>query len=168
MDEIARRAGFSKPTLYTQFSGKLDLYLAVLQVHLDALVSGLRSALGSTTDNQQRVRAAVASYFDFIDHDTEGYRLIFESDITSEPAVEWRIGIAVDACVTAISDVLAQNSGLDPQHARALAVSVVGASQHGARDWLDFGRRLPKAVAVQVTADLCWGGLSSVPRRGRG
>ncbi|WP_458691026.1 TetR/AcrR family transcriptional regulator [Nocardia tengchongensis] len=165
MEEIARHAGFSKPTLYKQFSSKLELYLAVLQTHLDALVAGVRAALRSTTDNRQRVRAAVGSYFDFIDRDTQGYRLIFESDITSEPAVQWHTGRAVDACVTAVSEIIARDSGVDRQHARALAVGLVGASQHGARHWLDSGRSLSKAAAVQITADLCWGGLSSVPQR---
>src|ERR1700710_2805864 len=45
MDEIADRAGVSKPVLYQHFSSKLELYLAVLQRHVDNLVSGVRQAL---------------------------------------------------------------------------------------------------------------------------
>ena len=59
MDEIADRAGVSKPVLYQHFSSKLELYLAVLQRHVDNLVSGVRQALRTTTDNRQRLRAAV-------------------------------------------------------------------------------------------------------------
>ena len=57
MDEIADRAGVSKPVLYQHFSSKLELYLAVLQRHVDNLVSGVRQALRTTTDNRQRLRA---------------------------------------------------------------------------------------------------------------
>jgi len=38
MDEIADRAGVSKPVLYQHFPSKLDLYLALLDVHIDSLV----------------------------------------------------------------------------------------------------------------------------------
>jgi len=35
MDEIAERANVSKPVLYQHFPSKLDLYLAVLDLHID-------------------------------------------------------------------------------------------------------------------------------------
>ena len=65
MDEIADRAGVSKPVLYQHFPGKLELYLALLDQHADRLVARVREALASTTDNRQRVAASVsAAYFD--------------------------------------------------------------------------------------------------------
>ena len=91
MDEIADRAGVSKPVLYQHFSSKLELYLAVLQRHVDNLVSGVRQALRTTTDNRQRVRAAVQAFFDFIEHDSQGYRLIFENDYVTEPQVSAQV-----------------------------------------------------------------------------
>src|SRR6266403_1273215 len=91
MDEIADRAGVSKPVLYQHFTSKLELYLAVLQRHADNLVSGVRQALRTTTDNRQRVRAAVDAFFDFIEHDGQGYRLIFENDYVTEPQVSAQV-----------------------------------------------------------------------------
>ena len=38
MDEIADRAKVSKPVLYQHFPSKLELYLAVLDLHIDSLV----------------------------------------------------------------------------------------------------------------------------------
>src|SRR5258708_34717729 len=38
MDEIAERAGVSKPGLYQHFPGKLDLYLALLDESVEELV----------------------------------------------------------------------------------------------------------------------------------
>src|SRR5579871_6762652 len=54
MDDIAERAGVSKPVLYQHFPGKLELYLALLDRHCDKLVNAVRTALDSTTDNKQR------------------------------------------------------------------------------------------------------------------
>src|ERR1700710_2977617 len=80
MDEIADRAGVSKPVLYQHFSSKLELYLAVLQRHVDNLVSGVRQAPRPTAGKRHGLRAAVQAFFDFVEHDVEGYRLIFEND----------------------------------------------------------------------------------------
>src|SRR4051794_16185065 len=66
MDDIAERAGVSKPVLYQHFPGKLELYLALLDVHCDDLVSRVRQAMSSTTENKVRVDSCVAAYFDFV------------------------------------------------------------------------------------------------------
>jgi len=46
MDEIAERAGVSKPVLYQHFPGKLELYLALLDESVGTLVDTMRDALG--------------------------------------------------------------------------------------------------------------------------
>ena len=43
MDDIAERAGVSKPVLYQHFPGKLDLYLALLDQSCDTIISGRRA-----------------------------------------------------------------------------------------------------------------------------
>src|SRR2546430_10297173 len=73
MDEIAERAGVSKPVLYQHFPGKLDLYLALLDTQCDAMIEGLREAMSATSDNKERVRGAVEAYFDFVDHESEAF-----------------------------------------------------------------------------------------------
>jgi AcrR family transcriptional regulator len=165
MDEIAIHAGVSKPVLYQHFPGKLDLYLAVLEEHAEALVSQVRKALETTTDNRLRVRAAVQAFFDFIDQDHQGYRLIFESDAL-DPAAIRRVESATEACVDAVYGLVMHDSGLDPYRSRMLAAGLVGASQVNARYWLDARRPISKADAVETTVALLWGGLSRVPLQG--
>src|SRR5579859_968905 len=55
MDEIAERAGVSKPVLYQHFPGKQELYLALLDESVERLIESVDAALRSTTDNRQRV-----------------------------------------------------------------------------------------------------------------
>ncbi len=66
MDEIADRAGVSKPVLYQHFPSKLELYLAVLDLHIDSLVFQIQRAIASHSENADRVRATVDAYFDYI------------------------------------------------------------------------------------------------------
>ena len=163
MDEIAERAGVSKPVLYQHFSSKLDLYLAVLAQHVDILVSGIREALRTTTDNRQRLRAAVQAFFDFIEHDSQGYRLIFENDYTAEPQVAAQVKVATDACTDAVFDLISRDSGLEAHRARMIAVGLVAISVDCARYWLDSDRPISKEDAVEGTVFFAWGGLSHVP-----
>src|SRR4051795_3564497 len=59
MDDIADRAGVSKPVLYQHFPGKLELYLALLDTHCDAIIAKVRAAMNSTPDNKERVTGAI-------------------------------------------------------------------------------------------------------------
>lgn len=163
MDEIADRAGVSKPVLYQHFSSKLELYLAVLNRHVDNLVSGVRQALRTTTDNRQRLRAAIQAFFDFIEHDGQGYRLIFENDNVAEPQVGAQVRVATESCIDAIFDLVSHDSGLDPHRARMIAVGLVAVSVDCARYWLDTDRPITKEDAVDGTVQFAWGGLSHVP-----
>jgi AcrR family transcriptional regulator len=66
MDEIAERAGVSKPVLYQHFPGKQELYLALLDESVEELTDTVRTALRSTDDNRQRVFATIRAYFEFV------------------------------------------------------------------------------------------------------
>src|SRR5690349_13431556 len=91
MDDIAENAGVSKPVLYQHFPGKLDLYLALLDQAVDKVITGTRDALESTDDNKQRVAATMSAFFSYVASEQGEFRLVFESDLTNEPAVRERI-----------------------------------------------------------------------------
>ena len=167
MDEIAERAGVSKPVLYQHFPGKLELYLALLDQHADDLVAKVRAALQSTTDNRQRVVASVKAYFDFVDgggSDREGaFRLVFESDLKSEPAVRSRVERMTQECVEAIAQTIAHDTGFREEEALLLSVGLTGLAEVGARWWLASQGRLSKDRAVELLVGLSWRGLSGAP-----
>jgi len=159
MDEIAERAGVSKPVLYQHFPGKLELYMALLESHVDDMVSRVRAAIASSTDNKLRVRAAVAAFYDFVDGEGQAFRMVFESDLRSEPAVQEAVERATTDSVDAITETITADAGLDPEHARLLAVGLVGLSQVTARSWLADNRRVPKEDAVALISNLAWRGI---------
>src|SRR3978361_1929283 len=87
MDDIADRAGVSKPVLYQHFPGKRELYLALLEQQVDELTDRVRQAMAGTDDNRLRVDGAVGAYFDFVGADGEAFRLVFEAAIRQEADV---------------------------------------------------------------------------------
>jgi AcrR family transcriptional regulator len=163
MDDIAERAGVSKPVLYQHFPGKLELYLALLDTHSGALVDSVRQAMAATTDNAQRVRNAVTAYFDFVDGGEGAFRLVFETDLRNEPAVRDRVALASRLCMEAIADTIAADTGLPRPQAELLSVAVTGTSEMAARWWLDSARAVPKAEAVRLVESLVWRGISNFP-----
>lgn len=164
MDEIAIHAGVSKPVLYQHFPSKLEFYLAILDLHGEKLVNQVTEALRTTTDNKQRVHGAVSAFFNFIDQDDRGYRLIFESDAL-DPAAIRRVEGSLEACVDVVYDLVMHDSGFDPYRSRMLAAGLVGASQTNARYWIDANRPISKEDAINTTVALLWGGLSHVPKQ---
>jgi AcrR family transcriptional regulator len=166
MDDIAERAGVSKPVLYQHFPGKLELYLALLDTHCDAMVSRVRSAMEATTDNKDRVRGAIQAYFDFIDHESEAFRLVFESDLRNDPAVRERVDRVETGCIAAITDTIMADTGVSRARAELLASGLVGAAEIAARFWLAGGRQVDKAEAETLLTTLSWRGIASFPLHG--
>ena len=164
MEDIAEHAGVSKPVLYQHFPSKLELYLALLDTQVEDLVARVRAALDSTTDNRERVRGAITTYFDFVDSKGAAYRLVFESDLRNEPAVRERIEKALDSCVEAIADTIAKDTGVGAAEARMLSVGLTGLAEVSARWWLASGDTVPKERAVELLVSLAWRGLSRGPR----
>ncbi len=167
MDDIAERAGVSKPVLYQHFPGKLELYLSLLDQHSDDLVAKVRQALGSTTDNRQRVAASIAAYFDFVDgvgSDREGaFRLVFENDLRREPAVRERVERMTQECVGAIAETIAHDTGYREEEALLLSVGLTGLAEIGSRWWLASDGTLSKERAVELLVGLAWRGISGSP-----
>ncbi|MBS2963667.1 TetR/AcrR family transcriptional regulator [Actinocrinis puniceicyclus] len=163
MDDIADRAGVSKPVLYQHFPGKLELYLALLDQHCELLVDAVRSALESTTDNKQRVAATMGAYFQFVEHESGAFRLVFESDLVNEAAVRDRVSKAELDCAELISAVIAEDTGLNQEESMVLAVGLTGISQVTARYWLSSGMPVPRDTAAQLISQLAWRGIAGFP-----
>ena len=164
MDEIAERAGVSKPVLYQHFPGKLELYLALLDESVDTLVETVRDALRSNQDNKQRVAATFGAYFEYVGGQGQAYRLVFESDLGNEPAVRDRLDRGQQECAAMVSQVVREDAGTSDDEAYLLSVGMVGMAQVTARYWLTSRDRIPREAAEQLVARLAWRGISGWPR----
>ena len=96
MDDIAERAGVSKPVLYQHFPSKLELYLRPARpARRRPARQGARGASTAPPTTRRASPPSVAAYFDFVDgegSDGEGaFRLVFESDLRNDPAVRERV-----------------------------------------------------------------------------
>jgi AcrR family transcriptional regulator len=163
MDDIAERAGVSKPVLYQHFPGKLELYLALLEQSSDRIIDATRGALASTHDNKLRVLATMQVFYDYVANAQGAFRLVFESDLTSEPAVREQVDRVTSVCADEIAKVIHEDTGLPDAASNLLAVSLVGMAQVSARYWLASDRGIDQTDAAQLVASLAWRGISRFP-----
>jgi AcrR family transcriptional regulator len=164
MDDIAERAGVSKPVLYQHFPGKLELYLALLDQSCDTIVSAASAALESTEDNKQRVTATMHAFYEYVASAEGAFRLVFESDLNNEPAVRARVDRVTVECAKLIAHVIADDTGLPAEQSQLLAVSLVGMGQVSARFWLQEGGTIDQDQAASLIAGLAWRGIGGYPR----
>src|SRR6478752_647897 len=159
MDDIAERAGVSKPVLYQHFPSKLELYVALLDVACDEAVANVRRALASTTNNEERVAASTQAFYAYVSDPAAAFRLVFESDLTSEPEVRKRVDRVTLQCADAIAEVIADDTGLPADVAQLLAAALVGMNQVSARFWLESDPNISQEQATELITRLAWRGI---------
>jgi AcrR family transcriptional regulator len=163
MDQIAERAGVTKPVLYQHFPSKLDLYLAVLDSAIDELLTATNAAIASTNDNKLRVRATLDAYFGFVDTRKSGFRLVFESDLMNEAAVRERVERVEFAIAESIAQVIATDTGLRDDQALLLGSGLQGTMEIAARRWVRDPGDISRDEAAELVATLCWRGIGGFP-----
>ena len=168
MDDIAERAGVSKPVLYQHFPGKLDLYLALLDQSCDTIIASCRARAGvhRTTTSSASPRPWHA-FYDYVASAEGAFRLVFESDLTNEPAVRERVDRVTTECAAMIADVIHDDTGL-PGRAVPAARGLPGGNGPGQRAVL-AGRRRRATIdasedAAALVAGLAWRGIRGYPR----
>ena len=163
VDDVASRAGVSKPIVYQFFTSKHALYLGLLDRSVTLTSDGVMEAIASQPLPRKRVEAALGYYFDAVDLADLDFRLIFESDFTTDPEVKERLEQFLFAVTRAIGIEISEATGLPVGQANILAAGIAGMAQKAAWRWIQLGRPIPKAVAVEQITQLTWHGLSAFP-----
>ncbi|PRB71211.1 TetR/AcrR family transcriptional regulator [Arthrobacter sp. MYb213] len=164
MDEIAEVALVSKPVLYQHFPGKRELYLALLDSHLADFTKLLDDAIASTDDNRQRVFETINTYYQYIKRESQAYRLIFESDVLSDPLISARIEEFNNALAISISKVVVKDTDLNEDEGLLIGRALAGLSQVSARYWATSDEPVDQETAVDLISRLAWRGISRFPK----
>jgi AcrR family transcriptional regulator len=76
LDEIAARAGVTKPILYRHFESKRDLYLALLERHR-ADLGGFFAAMPAEGTAAERLRAVLDLWLDYVEAHSYSWKMLF-------------------------------------------------------------------------------------------
>lgn len=159
IEEIANRAGVSKPVVYEHFKGKEGLYAVVVDREMQRLFDRVVGALDARHPRRLLGQAAEA-FLAYIEEEPDGFRvLVRDSPIATDTG-----GLAslIGDVATRVEDIMAEqfrrrgyDPGLAPLYSRALVgmVALVGGW------WMESRKPDREAVAAHLV-NLAWNGLS--------
>lgn len=110
LDDIAREAGFSKGAVYSNFAGKSDLFLAIVEAQFADLTERLRAAVRGDTDVLARLSGVAEVYEEYLRLETGWSRWFPELAALAGQDVEARTRFAavVRGMEEAIAEVVAE------------------------------------------------------------
>ncbi|HWD56539.1 MAG TPA: helix-turn-helix domain-containing protein [Acidimicrobiales bacterium] len=166
MDDIAERAGVTKPLLYQHFSSKRALYLELVDSIAQDLLTAIRRAVMRAEGPRQQVELGFAAYFRLVVSNEPEFRLLYGRDHADDFELGRALRAVEDAIAEAIDPLI--NAGLDDDHRRLLAYGIVGMAEGASRRFMahrpdtdaeadEEAQRLARRMA-----DLAWAGLRSV------
>lgn len=165
VEEIAAKAGVSKPVVYEHFGGKEGLYAVVVDREMSRLLDMVTSSLTAGHPRELLEQAAFA-LLDFIEDHTDGFRiLVRDSPI---PQSTGSFASLISDIATQVEDILGRefkSRGFDPAgplYAQALVGMVALTGQW----WLDV-RRPKKAEVAAHLVNLAWHGLDGLNSKPR-
>ena len=163
MEEVAREAGVTKPILYDHFPSKKELYLALIDEDLAVLHENVREALESPIGNRERIRASFQAYFDFVDEQADGFRLLMQENVGAEREFRERVAAVRDQILKEVADLIARESGgnLDREHAETVALALIGMVETVAQrnPGSDSASR---QAAMETLVQLAWRGITAL------
>lgn len=163
VEEIAARAGVSKPVVYEHFGGKEGVYAVVVDRDVTMLMSMMRKALSGGSFRQLLEQAAVA-FLDFIDEHPDGFRiLVRDAPIGSQGASFQSILGDVASRVEGILVDAFEARGHDPEAAPMYSQMLVGMVGTTGQWWLDTRTPAKEIVAAHLV-NLAWNGLSGMEK----
>lgn len=166
VDQIAHDAGVTKPMLYRHFpGGKPEIFLAVLEEHMDCLMRALRDARASSGEPGMRLRNGLDAYLKFAEGNSAGFRLL-NSSAGIDPAVGVRLRevreLIAGGLSNTISDVM-NGAGLSAQGAPLYAHALLGGVESVTAWWLDAGKQPERAVIVDHLLAFVRRGFEGMP-----
>src|SRR5207249_9132907 len=76
VEEIAERAGISKPVVYEHFGGKEGLYAVVVDREIRHLLEAITASLSTEARPRVMLEQAALALLDYIETSTDGFRIL--------------------------------------------------------------------------------------------
>ena len=166
IEEIAARAGVSKPVVYEHFGGKEGLYAVVVDREVGRFLEMATRVLAGD-DTMPKFEVAAVSLLRYIQDNADGFRiLVRDSNPTSGSGTFASLISDVAGQVEYILGDVLRTRGYDPKLAPMYAQMLVGMVAFTGQWWLDARKPDLEVVAAHLV-NLAWNGLSQLDPKPR-
>ncbi|MCX5111471.1 TetR/AcrR family transcriptional regulator [Streptomyces sp. NBC_00378] len=166
VEEIASRAGVSKPVVYEHFGGKEGLYAVVVDREMRQLLDMVTSALTAGHPRELLEQAAFA-LLDYIETYTDGFRILVRDSPVAQSTGTF--ASLISDIATQVEDILGlefKARGFDPKLAPLYAQALVGMVALTGQWWMNARKPKKSEVAAHLV-NLAWHGLENLESKPR-
>ncbi len=164
VEEIAEKAGVSKPILYQHFGGKEGLYAVVVDREMERVVSMISESISSGTP-RERVERSALSFLTYVRDHPDGFAVLAHdapagtregsmASVLNEVAE--KVGVVFAAAL--------KDAGANPKAAPIYANALVGMVTFVGQWWMEVRKPSIEVVASHIAA-LSWSGLGHLPQK---
>ncbi|GAA0214336.1 TetR/AcrR family transcriptional regulator [Corynebacterium riegelii] len=165
MEEIAARAGVSKPVVYEHFGSKVGLYQEVVRLEMARLEEAITSSIQSGRW-RERIERGVLALLTYVEDETDGFVILAHGQLPGEGRTYSTILNRVTAQVSYLLGEAFKHRGLDSAMAGLYGQALVGTVSNSALWWLDERKPDKHTVAAHIS-NLCWNGLRGMEAQPR-
>jgi AcrR family transcriptional regulator len=159
VEEIAEKAGVSKPVVYEHFGGKEGLYAVVVDREVRRLLDRITASLDGDHPRLLLEQAAGA-LLEYVEKETDGFRiLVRDSPVASSAGT---FASMISDIASQVEHVLAAEfkaRNYEPKLAALYSQALVGMVALTGQWWLDARKPGREEVAAHLV-NLAWNGLS--------
>lgn len=159
VEELAQRAGVTKPIVYEHFGGKEGIYAVILDREVSVLLERMSEAL-TVNGARARVEASADAFLRYIEERPDGFRVLLRDTSKAEGArTSWTtvMGDVADRVDRLLVTEL-DSRGFDRAYAPLYSRGVIGLIANIGQWWLETGTPSRQEVAAHI-ANLVFNGL---------
>ena len=163
IEEIAAKAGVSKPVVYEHFGGKEGLYAVVVDREVERLLTMATQILGGE-HTREKFEAAAVVLLKYIEDDADGFRILVRDSHPASGAGTF--GSLINDIASQVEYILGDffaARGYDTKLVPMYAQMLVGMVAMTGQWWLDARKPKMEEVAAHLI-NLAWNGLSQLDR----
>ncbi|GAA0978993.1 TetR/AcrR family transcriptional regulator [Streptomyces rhizosphaericus] len=166
VEEIAAKAGVSKPVVYEHFGGKEGLYAVVVDREMRRMLDMVTTSL-TAGHPRELCEQATFALLDYIEEYTDGFRILVRDSPVAQSTGTF--ASLISDIATQVEDILGlefKARGFDPKLAPLYAQALVGMVALTGQWWLDV-RKPKKAEVAAHLVNLAWHGLDGLEQKPR-
>ena len=169
MDEIAARAGISKPMVYAYLGSKEELFLACLHREgtrlMEAVASAVAPADAPPLRPDEQLWRGLRAFFAFVGAHRDGWSVLYRQARGQESFVRevatMRARMVEVVCGLLSRVIVAGGRQPRPADVTAMAYALVGAGESLADWWLDHPQDSADVIAIRLM-NLVWLGFGNL------
>jgi AcrR family transcriptional regulator len=159
MDEIAERAGISKPMLYHYFGSKEGLYVAYVRQQGVALLEGMRDAAEPGAPPAERLWEGTLAFLGYVDEHRAGWALLYREAVSQGGPLAAEVAALRGRIAAIVQRLFLTVAGADAAGtSEALGHAFVGAGESVANWWLEHPEE-PREHVAELLVRLAAGAL---------